>query len=157
MEISHINYIRREAFIGATISLVISVLFMFVVFTPTSEVKLGGFDGLLFDALPQSAGISFMCVLVSTLLTRKRIHSGVITPIAFRIGWLPQHLVIRSLLIAVIVACVMLAIHVAFASVFLSASSVQFMLALLYKAVYGFILGFGVAAFALKQALIVPK
>ena len=148
----HKAYLIKESLIGGTISLFISILFVFLVFSTDSLIPINGTKGLVFDAIPQSFGIAFMATLMPTLLTRKRIYSGKINKIKGRYSRLPHNALVRSVLVAFVVTMIALTIHF-FVFRASSIESLSFINTLIFKALYGALLGTTVAYYALINAL----
>lgn len=97
------RYLRQEAAIGAAITAVLSLAFTLVMFGRTAQVPVFDASGLIVDAIPQNFFGALMCVVVPTVLTRRRLRSGQIVraPAAIR---LPNALLPRALLIATVAA-----------------------------------------------------
>jgi hypothetical protein len=94
------HYVAFETGISVIINVVISAAFMFLVFGRTKWIDLWGPHGLAVDFVPQTFMISLMSVIVPTLLTRKRLRDGQITPRTPRAQQWPRNLALRALLMA---------------------------------------------------------
>lgn len=74
----HQRYIVTETTVSIIINVLISALFMVLVFGRRTWIELWGGHGLAVDFIPQTLMISAMSVLVPTLLTRARIKRGIL-------------------------------------------------------------------------------
>ena len=81
MTASQRRYRRTEMVVAAAISAVLSGVFVALLFGGKAEVPVAGWDGLIVDALPQTAMIALMSSLVPTVLTRRRTRRGSIAPL----------------------------------------------------------------------------
>ncbi|WP_076070014.1 hypothetical protein [Sphingomonas montana] len=144
------RYRRIETAIGATISAVLSVVFMLLIFGGRDPVAVRDWDGLIVDAFPQSLMIALMATLVPTLLTRRRVAVGAVAPLPPR-DRRPRHVMVRSLMVALPIAVVATAAHVVILP--LVGGAVPFATALGCKALYGALLGAVVARWAVTAAL----
>ena len=78
MAISYRRYIVTETTVSILINVLISGLFMALVFGRATWIELWGGHGLAVDFIPQTFMISAMSVLVPTLLTRGRMKRGLL-------------------------------------------------------------------------------
>ena len=102
MALSHRRYVVTETTVSILINVLISALFMGIVFGRSTWIELWGGQGLAVDFIPQTFMISAMSVLVPTLLTRQRIRRGVLVG---RSGFRPRllgNLALRVLAVAVV-------------------------------------------------------
>jgi hypothetical protein len=100
---AHRRYLLTEAGIGAAINAILSLVFVLLVFGGRSAVPVTGSGGVVADAVPQSFMVALMSCLVPTLVARRRIARGIVTPrtaAAVR----PRHAVLRAIVVAVPVA-----------------------------------------------------
>lgn len=95
------HYVAVETGISVIINVVISAGFMFLIFGRADSIDLWGPHGLALDFVPQTFMITLMSVVVPTLLTRKRLVGGRITPRTPRARQWPRNLVLRAALLAV--------------------------------------------------------
>jgi hypothetical protein len=72
----HNHYVAVETSISVVLNIVISALFMFLVFGRTVGIELWGTHGLALDFVPQTFMITLMSVWVPSLITRRRIRCG---------------------------------------------------------------------------------
>lgn len=153
MTSAHRRYIAIEASIGAAISGVLSIAFCFLIFGGVARVPALGVHGLALDALPQSFMIALMASLVPTLLTRGRVRRGVVDR---RVGTsrLPRHVALRAFVVALTVAVIAGAVHLALLSA--GPPTYPFGPVLIAKTLYGAALGWLVAAWATRAALADP-
>ncbi|MDP5031642.1 MAG: hypothetical protein NWQ54_20850 [Paraglaciecola sp.] len=152
MPYSHKTYLLTETAVGSAISLVLSIVFVFLIFDSNMTVPIYGLQGLIVDSVPQSFAIAFMATLMPTFLTRIRLKAGKIKVIDGRGTWLPQNVFLRSLTMAILVTIVAYSAHfVAFGMT--GFNSLSFTNALIYKACYGAFLGATVAYYSLLNAL----
>jgi hypothetical protein len=87
--------------ISIVINMVLSALFVWLVFGGRDAVPVWGSGALATDFLPQTFMISLMSVLVPSTLTRKRRRAGGVEACEPRLSWLPRNLLLRALLVAV--------------------------------------------------------
>ncbi len=142
------RYIATEAAIGASISAVLSILFVLLLFGGMAQVPV---RGLLVDALPQGFAIAVMATLVPTLLARRRLARGVVTPItqdpsARSRGLMPRALLAGSSAAAVGTLLTAILVPMGIATLPLS-------IVLIGKGAWGFMLGGFVAAAMTRVAL----
>ncbi|WP_317928457.1 hypothetical protein [Halioxenophilus sp. WMMB6] len=95
------RYILQETIIGIVISALLSAFFVWLIFGDRNAVALWGEEGLALDFLPQTFMITFMCVLVPSLIARKKRRLGVVAALsAPALRWLPTRLFLRALVLA---------------------------------------------------------
>ena len=150
MTSAHQRYFAVEMAVAAVISAVLSIAFVFIVFGHTEMVPVSGWNGVAADAVPQSFMIALMSCLVPTLLTRRRIAAGKVATLP-RGPRLPRHPVLRALFVALVVAFAAGIAHAVIAPLF--GPSWRFGTVLVFKPVYGALLGAGVAAGAIRAVL----
>lgn len=150
MNPSQWRYLRQEAAIGAAITAVLSLVFTLVMFGRAAQVPVFGAGGLIADAIPQNFFGALMCVVVPTIVTRRRLRLGQIAPAAAAIR-LPAALLPRALLVAAIAggAGTLLALFALAAG----PSQWPFLPVLMAKTVYGALLGAVVGGVAVRVAL----
>lgn len=146
---AHRRYLRAEAVIGAAVNAAISVVFVLAIFHGQPRVAV---SALVLDALPQSFMVALMGSAVPTLITRRRLRAGAVAPLPPSGLTYPANVVARSVLIALVVA--------ALAGVAqwlllprLLPPTVPFGAVVAGKAIYGGLLGAGVALLAVRAAL----
>jgi hypothetical protein len=144
------RYVRQEAAIGAAITAVLSLAFTLVMFGGAAQVPVFGAGGLIVDAIPQNFFGALMCVLVPTVLTRKRLKSRQVAPAPAPIR-LPAALLPRALLLAVIAAT--MGTLLALALLAAGPSYWPFLPVVAAKMAYGALLGGVVGGFAVRVAL----
>ncbi|MEH3159589.1 MAG: hypothetical protein PGN08_12095 [Sphingomonas taxi] len=145
------RYIAIETMIGATISAVLSIAFVLLVFGGRAGVTVAGPGGLIVDAVPQGFAIALMATLVPTMLTRRRLARGKVRPIDGRARRRPRPLPIRLLGMAMLGAGLSVAV-----TVLLVVAEVRYVAlphVLVGKAVWGLLLGGLVAATMTRRAL----
>ena len=106
LDSSHRRYIATETAVSVAVNVVISVIMVFVVNRGRTAAPVAGAHGLLLDMVPQTFMVSFMSVLMATLLTRRRRRSAVLLPLSGPSPRLPQHAVLRALLAALFVTII---------------------------------------------------
>jgi hypothetical protein len=146
------SYLLTESLIGSAISLVLSIVFVFLIFESTNPVPVFGFEGIIFDSIPQSFAIAFMTTLMPTLLTRRRIKLAKVSVIRAGVNRLPHNLFLRSLYMAIGVTVVAYALHFLLFGL-IGLNSFSFSSVLIYKSCYGALLGAGIAYYALLNVL----
>jgi hypothetical protein len=134
------------------VNFVLSVLFFLLVFGRMEAIPVEGNPGLVVDALPQTFMVVFMTTLVQTLLTRQRFRKGQLQALDGRGAPLPANLFVRSLAIAVLATVVASALQ-ALLLPSLTPAQWPFMTALIYKGLYGALVGMAVSRLILPAAL----
>lgn len=144
------RYRRTEMAVAAAISAVLSGVFVALLFGGQAVVPVAGWNGLIVDALPQTAMIALMSSLVPTLLTRRRTRRGSIAPLSTAGRW-PVTIVLR--IGAFVLVATMLAggLHVVLLPLGPSAWPLSAVFA--GKILYGAVLGMAVAGLAVTAAL----
>ncbi len=94
------RYLVTETAIGATISAVLSIVFVLLMFGHLDRVVVAGAGGLIVDAVRQGAAIALMATLVPTLLTRRRLALGKVAPLTQAGPGRASHLPVRALAMA---------------------------------------------------------
>jgi hypothetical protein len=143
------RYLVVETAIGMLINTLISIGFVYLIFGGTERVATAA---LIPDAVPQSFMIALMSTIVPTLLTRKRLREGVVTPLDGQIPKLLKALPVRALLIAFSATIIGFAIHSLLLGNF-STTEISFEMTLIFKAIYGAILAAIVIPMTLCLAL----
>ncbi|MCW2922587.1 MAG: hypothetical protein JWL76_2461, partial [Thermoleophilia bacterium] len=144
MTTQHSKYLAIETAVSGVVNAVLSVLFFLLVFGRAEAVPVDGNPGLVVDALPQTFMVVFMTTLVQTLLTRQRLRNGRLEALDGRGAPLPANLFVRALAIAIIAVLVAGALH-ALLLPSLTPAEWPFMTALIYKGVYGALVGMAVS------------
>lgn len=152
MTTQHSRYLTIETAVSGVINAVLSVIFFLIVFGRAEVIPVEGNPGLVVDALPQTFMVVFMTTLVQTLLTRQRLKKGQLQALDGRGAPLPANLFVRSLVIAVLATIVAGALH-ALLLPSLTPAEWPFMTALVYKGVYGALVGMAVSRLILPAAL----
>lgn len=141
------KYAAREMTVGAVISGVLSILFVYLIFGGVQHITA---KSLMWDAVPQSFMIVLMASLVPGLLARAKIASGSlpgrskgVPDIAWLFG--------RAVMAGVVAALLALALHALLLPRF-APNGVSFASLLVFKPIYGGVLGF-VAVMLLMQYL----
>lgn len=144
------RYLRQEAAIGAAITAVLSLVFTLIMFGRTAQVPVFGAGGLIADAIPQNFFGALMCVVVPTIVTRRRLRLRQVAPATAAIR-LPAALLPRALLVAAIAA----GTGTLLALVVLAAGPSQWPLwpVLTAKTAYGALLGAAVGGLSVRVAL----
>lgn len=113
MQTPHGRYILLETTISIFINIVISALFVLLVFGHSDHIDLWGLHGFAMDYLPQTFMISLMSVIVPTFLTRRRLRTGRMPQRESALTtWLPANMILRGLLLACIAALILGAVAV---------------------------------------------
>jgi hypothetical protein len=95
------RYVITETTVSICINVLISALFMGLVFGRNTWIELWGGHGLAVDFIPQTFMISAMSVLVPTLLTRRRLARGVLVRSPGGRAPLPGNLALRVMVLAI--------------------------------------------------------
>lgn len=143
------RYVAVETAIGIAIGVVLSAFFFWLVFGHDNRVLR---RDLLLDAVPQSFMLTLMTVLVPTLITRKRVARGKITPIARAAIRLPANSLLRALMVAALVIVPGVLATAAFLILF-GLDELTFPAAIWFKMLYGALLASIVAPIGLQAAL----
>jgi len=96
------RYFVTETGVSIVINVLISALFMVMVFGHSAGIELWGGHGLAVDFIPQTFMIAAMSVLVPTLLTRQRIKRGVLVRSAGEPPRLLGNLALRVVVVAIV-------------------------------------------------------
>jgi hypothetical protein len=142
-------YVRKETAIGVAINAALSALFCVALFAGREAIPVGD---IVLDALPQSFMIALMATIVPTAITRKRLRTGTIAPLAGGGGPLPANLALRGLLVAAACALAGGLLHW-LALPRLTPETWAFAPLLAYKIVYGGVLALLIGPFVLRWAL----
>lgn len=148
------RYIAIEATIGATISGLLSIIFVLLIFGGRATIPVVGPTGLIVDAVPQGFAIALMATLVPTWLTRRRLARGTVLPTGPARTTPPRSLFVTAVGMAAVGAALtagMTALLLVVGVDDLNLSTV-----LLGKTIWGFLLGGGVAALMTRAALARP-
>jgi hypothetical protein len=133
----HNRYMLIETSISVVFNIVISALFMFLVFGRTPVISLWGTHGLALDFVPQTFMITLMSVLVPSLIARRRMRSGRLARNARRSpSRLPRSVFLRAALIGCVLTALLGGCAVLIASA-LWHSTESFWHVLPFKLVYG--------------------
>jgi hypothetical protein len=143
------KYIIVETTICCVINALFSFGFAYVVFSGVASVS---GQALIVDAIPQSFFVAFFAVFPVTLLTRRRLAKGLITPVRFEQNRLPNNAFVRSVVIGIIVILLAVAGHYVVLAV-LYTENVSTGAVLLYKTLYGVALTLVITPYVLKCAL----
>ncbi|MBB4086985.1 hypothetical protein [Sphingomonas carotinifaciens] len=144
------RYRRIEMAVAAAISAVLSGVFVALLFGGQAEVAVAGWNGLIVDALPQTAMIALMSSLVPTLLTRRRTRHGAIAPMLTESRW-PAAVVLRIGAFVLLATVLAGGLHAALLPLGPSAWPLSAVFA--GKILYGGVLGMAVAGLAVTAAL----
>jgi hypothetical protein len=144
------RYVRTEMIVAAIINAILSIVFMLIMFGGQQTVAVSGRGGLVVDAVPQTLMIALMSTLVPTILTRRRIAMARIAPLLGSPRW-PRNVLMRSGLVASGTAAIAWILH---AIVMPPIGPIwPFLPALVFKVVYGAILGATISRYAVTAAL----
>jgi hypothetical protein len=154
---AHRNYIKRGAIVGVMINCVFSIAFTMLFVPKTPSINLWGETGIAMDLVPTVFMLTLMGNLAITLITAKRLRGGMISAIPDRTcGWPERRLPANPLLRVIVVAIVMSIILVPLSILLLWFFGIQSMLYreyLLFKAVYGPIVGVLSVGVVIRSAL----
>jgi hypothetical protein len=128
------RYAGREMAVGALISAIISIGFVFLIFGGSKNVSA---TALTWDAVPQSFMIVLMASLVPGLLARPKIASG---SLGARDNPSAIWICVRAAIVAASTAAIALLLH-ALILPHLAPRGVEFPHVLIFKIVYGGLLG----------------
>lgn len=134
------SYVKKESLLSFVINSVLSLVFLYLVFYPVESLPVWGVDGLLLDSLIQGFVIGLMASLVPTVITSKRVAGGKLNRLKMRDNWLSRHFILAGLLFALLSALLSLAINFG-GFLWLDINSVSFYSALVFKVLFGGVLG----------------
>jgi hypothetical protein len=151
------NYVVVETSISIVINVVLSALFMVLVFGRSAAIDLWGAHGLAGDFIPQTFMISAMSILAPTLLTRQRIRRGSIGAgmLNLRSNTVPvplRNLAARTVSLALLLTLVLGGLALALVAASWS-GPVTFWRAFPWKLAYGAIVALIATPLGLKLAL----
>jgi hypothetical protein len=146
------RYVLNEMMISAGVNAALSLAFALLVFGQSETVPIWGVGGLVFDSVPQSFMVLFMGTLVPSLVMRKRIATGRLPDLGLLQIPRPRHLMLRASLSAFAGTAVAASIHTAVLPA-VSSSIVPFTAMLIYKIIYGAVLGAMATGFAVHFCL----
>jgi hypothetical protein len=153
MEQIHQKYVLVETIISAVINAVVSALFVWIVFHGLKNVVMWGPNGLAFDLVPTTFMITLMTCIALTLVTRKRMRKGIVPHLSGpRVFQLPKNAILRGLTMAV-VATVLLVPATVGILIAANAAPMAYGHVMIYKIVYGALLGLVVTPVILINAL----
>ena len=147
------RYVTVETVVGATMNVVMSLVFTWLVFHSQARVPSTGGPSLVADAIPQSFMVALMSVLPVSLLTRLRARKGALVPLPPPGAWRgPKNMVLRAVLVAVVTAAIGFVCFLLLAPA-LAPQGVSFTQALILKGIYGAVLSVIIVPFAAIAAL----
>ncbi len=152
------NYLIRETVVSILIGIVMSDLITWLIFHKMAVVPTWGPHGLVLDTVPQTFVMTAMCVLAPSLLTHKRHGQGLCTDLVVlhghavaraptRIGILFRALVFAVGAVVIGVAATAAMLVIAFPS------GIPFAILMLYRAIYGAVVGLCVTPIAITFVL----
>ena len=150
----HRRYVVVETMVSIGISALLSAAFAWVIFGHAVPVAAGN-TAFRIDAMIQALIVAFMSAVVPSLLLGRRMKSGLILRAGSRAAWWPNHLVLRSALLAAIVAAPATAAHLG-ATFFMLDHHFSLAGLLVWKAVYGSIIAAVSTGTALRLMLAQP-
>lgn len=143
---AHRKYVQTETMVSIVLSIILSLVFAWLVFPPEGPIPLGGPKGIGFDLVPTTFMIVFMTTVALTLLTRSRRRKGAIdrldlaaanaTPTVRAVRKLPRHFVLRGFLTALGASIVFIPLMLGILIV-AGVSEMTFVPFLAFKGVYG--------------------
>lgn len=142
-------YVARETAISVVINVVISLLFVWLVFGGDAEAAR---QDVLIDFIPQTFMIALMGSLIPAAITRGKLNRGAVARIPGPPSRLPHNLFLRSLLIAV-AATLVVGGAAAILTVALLGTSIDLETLTIVKACYGALVALIVTPPALRAAL----
>lgn len=74
------RYIVRETLVGIILNIVVSAIFVWLMFHGLPRIGLWGMEGLAFDLVPTTFMITLMTTIALTFITRGRMRAGVVAP-----------------------------------------------------------------------------
>ncbi len=143
------SYILKESFISMLFNSLFSFGFTYAFFQHSASIMK---HDLIIDALPQTFAVTFFGMLIPTLITRKRLRTGLLTTLDIKPTILPYNVLLRAIFCGVLIAVMGLVGHYIVFNYF-NIESIPFITALVYKTLYGALLSLIVTPFALRIAL----
>jgi hypothetical protein len=170
LPVSHVHhvlrfYIKRERLTGLVVNLVLSLVFTMLLFSNFPSIGWWGKDGMAVDFVPIVFMLTLMGGLAVTMLTRKRLRDSVLAPMpADLCGWaarcLPGDVLLRVVVVVVMVVAAAVTVVVVPLSILvlwlLGVESMSYRQYLMFKAVYGSLVGALSTAVIIKSALREP-
>lgn len=153
----HRLYIRRERLTGAAVNLAFSLAFTALLFSGDRPIRLWGGNGMAVDFIPTVFMLTLLGNLAVTMLTIKRLRDGDIGPMpAHLCGWaarrLSNNILARVVLVAVVVTVAVVPCSILLLWL-LGIESMTFPHYLVFKALYGPLVGALSTAVVIKAAL----
>jgi hypothetical protein len=150
---TQMRYIATETVISVFINVIISAIFMMLIFGSQKRIELWGPHGLAFDFAPQTFMITLMSVLVPTALTRRRLRMGSLeSDRTARTRKWPRNLWWRALLIAVALTVFLGGLSLGLLALAWK-GPVDFRTAFAFKLLYGALVALVATPFSLRIAL----
>ncbi|MEE4209054.1 MAG: hypothetical protein V2I43_07300 [Parvularcula sp.] len=142
----HRRYVRTETIVSIILSIILSLVFAWLVFPKTGSIPFGGMGGMAFDLVPTTFMIVLMTTVALSLLTRARKKKGTVSALDLSevpqgrsvvlAKRLPGHFILRALALAVGACAVFLPLMIGMLTV-LNVSEMSFAPFLVFKAIYG--------------------
>ncbi len=152
MDAAHRSYIRRETLIGIVLNTIVSAVFVWLMFRGLDAIGLWGMQGLAFDLVPTTFMITLMTTIALTFITRARLRDGSAPALAPR-GWRPPAFPpVRGVLLGLAFTLALVPAAVGVLSL-VWRRDWTFNEVLVFKMIYGAVLGAVVTPIVLRLAL----
>jgi hypothetical protein len=96
------RYVAVEVATSTVVAMIFSTAFTLLLFGGQASIPLWGPHGLAIDTFPHTLGVLFPCVVVPTIITRRRLARHRIEAIHHAQTWLPRNLIVRALAITLL-------------------------------------------------------
>jgi hypothetical protein len=155
----HRRYIFRETAVSVAVNSLLSIVFALLATHGKAAVPLWGVRGMAVDFVPQTFMVSLATTIAVTIIARKRIRAGTVSPLPVDKGGpfvrMPRHPLGRALSIASIAAVVLSPLGAGVLDI-LEVTSLPTRSFVMMKALYGAALALLVSPPIVRAALALP-
>lgn len=152
----HSRYIMVETLIAIVLNIIVSAVFVFIMFGGMEKIGLWGTAGLALDLVPTVFMITLMTTIALTLIARSRIAAGTVLPDQ-RPSRLPANPVLRGLVLAVVATVLIVSVSVAILSALWPVTGDwSFTAVLVFKCAFSAALAIAVTPVIVRHALRIP-
>ena len=142
----HQKYVKGETMVSIVLSIIISLVFAWLVFPATGVIPMGGMGGIAFDLLPTTFMIIMMTTVALSILTGARRKKGAVSPLNLAVPGsglnlrlarvLPDNFFLRGLVLAISGCIIFIPLTIAGLDA-AGVGSMTFWTFMGFKAVYG--------------------
>jgi len=155
MNSEHRRFLGKQLAISAVLNAAICALFVWLMFGNLDAVPLWGLSGLAVDLIPTTFMITLMTGVALTLASRSAVRSGKLAGLQWR-ARMPRNALLRGLLLAAIAVSLLVPFSIALLSSVWTLDW-SFRTVMLFKVVYGVVLGSLVTPLVVLAALGDPE